>query len=98
MVVLKTVAKKLEVFFHRQILIKREFAVHVANLVSDCPVVFHHIEAVYCGGSAVGQQQSGKNAENACFSGAVGANQTKQFAFFNCKRHIVYRARVSPLL
>jgi hypothetical protein len=40
-----------------------------------------------------GQQQSGKDAENACFSGAVGANQTKQFAFFNRKRYIVHRVR-----
>src|SRR5271167_785482 len=74
--------EEVQVLLDGKVLVKAESTGHITYTASDFGIVFYNVEVVDGGGSLVREKECRQDAEDAGLTGAVGANEAKEFAWF----------------
>lgn len=80
-----------QILLDRQVGVEREAPGHVAHAAADGPVVAHDIQAVDLGTPGVRLKQRGQQPEEGRLAGAVGPDESEQFAAADGEAHPVER-------
>ena len=84
-----------QVLLDRHVLIEREAARHVADVLADLLVVLHHVEPIHYGLARVGQQQGGEDAEQRGLASSVGTDESENLALLHVERHTLQRLHLA---
>ena len=86
---MKYSSKKVEVLFHRQVLIKRKTSGHVSHLLPDLFVILHNIEPVHRSRPTVGKQQCSQDAEECTLTGSIRSDDAEQLTGIHGKGNLL---------
>ena len=87
---IENTGKEIQVFFHRQILIQREFSGHITQNPAYFFIILHHVESFNCSGAGIGQQNSRQHSENGGFSCTIWTDKPKNFSRIHIKTHVIH--------
>ncbi len=81
---------EIDVLFHRQIGIKREFLAHISNFRFDTGLLPQNVETGHSACPRSRRQEAGQHADGGCFARPVGTEEAKDFAGAHVKADPVH--------
>src|SRR5580704_3785957 len=87
-----------QVFEDGEIGVERKLLRHVANVAADQFGRLNDVVAGYRGAAGGGMQQSAQNSNRGRFSGAVGSEESKDFAGARLKRNAIDGSEIAETL
>src|SRR5260370_10676111 len=88
-------AVELQVFRDGKIVVEAEVLRHVADALAHGFRFGPHVQTFDPGRSSAERQKSGEHFDDGGLSAAVGAEETKDFAFFDSEAHVVHGGEVA---
>src|SRR5579871_5768883 len=82
-------AEEIDVLFHSEVVVEREFLRHVPDVMLDGFRLGHDVESADRGGAGGWQKQSAEHADGGGFSGAVRSEEAEDFAAPDVERDVV---------
>ena len=85
----KQCGKKLKVFFHRKVRVKREASGHVPHCGAYVEVVLDDVASIDCRATFVGCEERCEQSEQSRLACSIGSDKTEQFSSLDIERYIV---------
>ena len=83
-------AEKIDVLFHRQVVVERKLLRHVADVPADVFRMRGDVEAADHGAAGCRAQQAAQDADHGRLAGAIGSQETENLARLHADGHVVH--------